>query len=40
MNRRSDVFNMPPLASNHVDPDALAAITMWIESLPKKQSGR
>jgi uncharacterized repeat protein (TIGR03806 family) len=34
MNRRSDVFNMPPLASNHVDQEALAVIAQWIRSRP------
>jgi mono/diheme cytochrome c family protein len=40
MNRRRDVFNMPPLASNHVDHDALAVIAEWIQSLPVKPAGK
>jgi hypothetical protein len=34
MNRRQDVFNMPPLATSEVDREALAVIAEWIESLP------
>jgi mono/diheme cytochrome c family protein len=34
MNRRTDAFNMPPLATNHVDREALAVLAQWIEGLP------
>jgi uncharacterized repeat protein (TIGR03806 family) len=34
MNRRQDVFNMPPLATNLVDPDAARVVVEWIRSLP------
>src|SRR5262249_9263216 len=34
MNRRQDVFNMPPLATNLVDPDAARVMVEWIRSLP------
>ena len=34
MSRRQDVFNMPPLATNVVDADAVAAVAAWIRSLP------
>jgi uncharacterized repeat protein (TIGR03806 family) len=33
MNRRRDVFNMPPLASHEVDGEALAIVEAWIKSL-------
>ena len=33
MNRRRDVFNMPPLASNVRDRAALAVLEEWIKSL-------
>jgi uncharacterized repeat protein (TIGR03806 family) len=33
MNRRQDVFNMPPLATHQVDQAALAVIAQWIKSL-------
>jgi mono/diheme cytochrome c family protein len=33
MNRRSDAFNMPPLASHRVDEEALAALAAWIKEL-------
>src|SRR5262249_25052640 len=38
MNRRQDVFNMPPLATNLVDPDAVAAVAEWIKSLPRTRA--
>ncbi|MBW3600371.1 MAG: chitobiase/beta-hexosaminidase C-terminal domain-containing protein, partial [Planctomycetes bacterium] len=34
MNRRQDVFNMPPLASHVIDPAALDAVARWIETMP------
>jgi uncharacterized repeat protein (TIGR03806 family) len=34
MSRRQGVFNMPPLATNVVDADAVAAVAAWIRSLP------
>jgi uncharacterized repeat protein (TIGR03806 family) len=34
MNRRQDAFNMPPLATNRVDPDAVRAVKEWIKGLP------
>jgi uncharacterized repeat protein (TIGR03806 family) len=33
MNRRRDVFNMPPLASREVDQEAAAVVAEWINSL-------
>jgi uncharacterized repeat protein (TIGR03806 family) len=33
MSRRQDVFNMPPLASQEVDREALAVVARWIEEL-------
>lgn len=33
MNRRRDVFNMPPLATHEVDAEALAVLEEWIKSL-------
>jgi uncharacterized repeat protein (TIGR03806 family) len=33
MNRRRDVFNMPPLASHEVDSEALAVVEAWIKSI-------
>ncbi len=33
MNRRRDVFNMPPLASREVDQEAVGAVGEWINSL-------
>jgi uncharacterized repeat protein (TIGR03806 family) len=33
MNRRSDAFNMPPLATNCVDDEAMAVIAEWIKQL-------
>jgi hypothetical protein len=33
MNRRSDVFNMPPLATHQVDEAALATLAAWIKQL-------
>ena len=38
MNRRRDVFNMPPLASHEVDAEALAAVEAWIKSLAGRQN--
>jgi uncharacterized repeat protein (TIGR03806 family) len=40
MNRRQDVFNMPPLASHQVDRAALAVLAEWIESLPVRNTQR
>ncbi len=37
MSRRRDAFNMPPLATNLVDPDAVAAVAEWIKGLPAHQ---
>jgi uncharacterized repeat protein (TIGR03806 family) len=37
--RRSDVFNMPPLATNEVDAEATAALAEWIKSLPAPGQG-
>jgi uncharacterized repeat protein (TIGR03806 family) len=34
MQRRRDVFNMPPLASHEADADALAVLENWIRTLP------
>jgi hypothetical protein len=34
MKRRSDVFNMPPLATREADREALAVLKKWIISLP------
>ena len=34
MNRRRDVFNMPPLASHEIDKEAVAVVEEWIRSLP------
>jgi hypothetical protein len=36
MQRRRDVFNMPPLASRASDGAALDVIGRWIDSLPQK----
>lgn len=33
MQRRQDVYNMPPLASNHPDAEALAALEAWIKGM-------
>jgi uncharacterized repeat protein (TIGR03806 family) len=35
MKRRQDVFNMPPLATQTIDQQALAALEDWIMRLPK-----
>jgi uncharacterized repeat protein (TIGR03806 family) len=35
MNRRQDVFNMPPLASNVADDEAVSALAEWIKSLDR-----
>jgi uncharacterized repeat protein (TIGR03806 family) len=37
MQRRRDVFNMPPLASHAADRDALDAVGRWIDGLAKKE---
>ena len=34
MNRRRDVFNMPPLATNDIDKEAVSVVEEWIKSLP------
>jgi hypothetical protein len=36
MQRREDVFNMPPLASHVVDPQAVELVRRWIEALPAR----
>jgi hypothetical protein len=36
MNRRRDVFNMPPLASHEVDEEAMRVLREWIKSLPRR----
>jgi uncharacterized repeat protein (TIGR03806 family) len=33
MNRRRDVFNMPPLATHRIDTEAVGAVEEWIRSL-------
>jgi uncharacterized repeat protein (TIGR03806 family) len=35
MDRRQDVFNMPPLASHEVDTEAVRVLRGWIESLSR-----
>jgi uncharacterized repeat protein (TIGR03806 family) len=37
MNRRRDVFNMPPLGTNQVDQAAAAVVAAWINELGRKQ---
>lgn len=37
MKRRHDVFNMPPLATNRVDEEALELVGRWIDGLAKPQ---
>jgi len=34
MNRRRDVFDMPPLASREIDREAVRVVEEWIKSLP------
>ncbi|MHC5537739.1 PQQ-dependent sugar dehydrogenase, partial [Singulisphaera rosea] len=38
MGRREDVYNMPPLGSQYVDPAALDAVGRWIDSLDDRAS--
>ena len=38
MKRRHDVFNMPPLATNRVDEEALEVVGQWIDGLAKPQA--
>jgi hypothetical protein len=33
MQRRQDVFNMPPLATHQIDTDALELVGRWIDNL-------
>jgi uncharacterized repeat protein (TIGR03806 family) len=40
MKRRRDVFNMPPLASNAVDEEALAVVGAWIRGLAPARGER
>jgi uncharacterized repeat protein (TIGR03806 family) len=35
MNRRRDVFNMPPLATHEIDQEAVKLVEKWIESMPR-----
>jgi uncharacterized repeat protein (TIGR03806 family) len=35
--RRRDVFNMPPVASNEVDTEALAVLEAWIKTLSERR---
>jgi uncharacterized repeat protein (TIGR03806 family) len=35
MNRRQDVFNMPPLATNLVDAEAVSVLAEWIKGLAR-----
>ena len=37
LSRRGDVFQMPPLATNLPDADALGAIESWIRGIPKSK---
>lgn len=36
MNRRRDVFNMPPLASHEIDTEAVRVLREWIEKLDRR----
>ena len=37
MNRRRDVFNMPPLATHQIDQEAVGVVAQWIKSLPVRR---